>query len=107
MIILYGLAGLWAIGTLGALVFMMFDTIQSWMGACVYWCICLPLWVIMGLGPIALLKQESGPELAVLLESEWKCTAAHTTSVPITNMVGKVPVTTMSTQTVCDQYNRK
>lgn len=107
MIILYILATLWAIGTLGLLIFMMMDTIHSLIGACVYWCICLPVWVLIGLGPFALIKHESGPELATLLESEWTCTAAHQTSVPITTMAGKVPITTMSTHTVCDQYNRK
>lgn len=107
MFILYCLATLWAIGTFGLLAVMMWDTIHSIIGAAVYWCVCLPLWAVLGLAPFYLINHESGPELAVLLESEWVCTASHQTQVPITNMVGKVPVTTMSTHTVCDQYNRK
>lgn len=106
MVILYVLAAMWAIGTLIVVGYFLNDMCDTRIGTAVGWCVVLPLWVLMGLGPIAFIKHESGPELASLLKSDWQCTAAHQETSTTYVSSGKVLTPITSTSTVCDQYGR-
>lgn len=42
-----------------------------------------------------------------LRKDRWTCTRSHTALIPMTTMVGKVPVTTQMPQSVCDQWTAR
>jgi hypothetical protein len=107
--ILYFLAVLWAGGTLGACIAMGMDryVADTAIGKTIFFAIVLPVWCILGVGPIFLIKHETGPELAVLLRSDWECSASHNVTSTTYVQSGKIMVPMTSTHSVCDLYGRK
>lgn len=102
----YALAALWAAGTFGACLFTLMDDVFSGAAKAVGSAILLPVWVLFGLGPLAVIQHESGPELTTLLKSEWHCAASHSETSTTYMMVGKVLVPSVHTTNVCDLYAR-
>jgi hypothetical protein len=105
-ILFYILGAMWAIGSLSVGACMVNDTCNSRHERVVGWLILLPFWAIVGVGPLELIRYESGPELATLLRSEWHCSAAHQETSTTYVKSGDVLVPMTSTSNVCDQYGR-
>lgn len=106
--LLYLLAAMWAIGTIWLAAGAVLELTSTPLEAIGAWCIVLPLWALIGVGPIALIHHENGPELATLLKSEWQCAASHqVTSTAYVNSGGNVMTPIESSSTVCDLYSRK
>ena len=58
----------------------------------------LPIVVVICIAPFGILMHEQGPDLVTLKKSDWRCSASHVESV----LIGKI----LSTQTVCDRYEK-
>lgn len=104
--ILYALASMWALGTLAACLYVCFDMADSVLGRVAALCVLLPMWVVLGLVPFAVIQHEHGPELATLLRSEWHCASSHQETTTTFVMAGKVTVPATTTSEVCDVYAR-
>ena len=101
----YTLAGLWAAGTLGVMVYMISALAGDVVGKLVGHAIGIPIWVLLGLGPIAVVHHESGPSFE-LLRPEWACTATHVETTTTYIQSGNVMVPSTTSHTVCDAYAR-
>lgn len=106
-IILYTLAGMWAVGADGAVVYLIFDSFNSLVFRTFSALILIPLWAICGLGPIALIHHKNGPILATLLKSEWQCTSSHKEQSTSFVASGNVMIPITSTNDVCDSFGRR
>jgi hypothetical protein len=104
--LLYLLAAAWAVGTLGGVFMFLRDMCETAIGRVFGACIGVPIWAVLGLGPVALVQHESGPVLATLLKSEWRCTASHAETTTSFVKSGDVMVPITSTTNVCDAYGR-
>lgn len=98
----YALSAMWVVGLLGLTAYMVVELCDELLARVATALVALPVWAVLGFAPFLLVQESSGPELATLLKSEWRCTAAHTSTIHI--LVGKVMVP--STSTVCDAYGR-
>lgn len=109
MIILYALAGFWAIGITGGFWWIIFtdEVFDNWVARFFALCIATPIWLLLTLYPFALVHQESGPTLATLLKSEWHCTGSKMVQSTTYSLVGNVMVPITSTSDVCVKYERK
>ena len=106
MIIVWILGAMWAVGSLAAIGYFLFDMCETKPGLVVGWLLGIPIWTLCGLGPLALINHESGPQLATLLKSEWHCSSAHEETTTTYVQVGKAMVPSTSTTSVCDAYGR-
>lgn len=89
-IILYTLAGMWAVGAAGAVVYLIFDSFNS-----------------LVFRTFSALILKNGPILATLLKSEWQCTSSHKEQSTSFVASGNVMIPITSTNDVCDSFGRR
>lgn len=102
-IFLYTVAAMWAVGTFVLMCYFITSSCYGSTEKLLATFIGFPIWVLIGLAPIGLIKHETSLVLATLQESDWRCTSAHAETTYV--MVGKV--LTPLASTVCDSYGRK
>lgn len=101
--ILIGLAVMWAIGLLLVAVSFVVAGLDNEWHRIIATLLLTPVWVVVGLAPVALVQQATGPELATLLKAEWECESEHSETAYVMSGKVMIPVTSQ----VCDVYKRR
>jgi hypothetical protein len=63
--------------------------------------------VVFGIAILAFAALGPKPKTFELVVAEWSCTDSHEERTTTLVMVGKVPVTNVHTNTICDRWERK
>lgn len=82
------------------IIYWFTDNILGWFMVCIL--VSIPL--LLGLC-IYGYYIDSKKETFSLIKEDWVCAQERTQLIPITTMVGKVPIITMTTTRTCIQYN--
>lgn len=106
-IALYILAVMWAIGSGTGAAIAVSEVFDSWFSRALWALVIIPMWAMVGLGPLLVVHSETGPVLATLQKSEWVCGASHTSTSTSYVIVGKAATPVTSESQVCDQYVRR